>query len=115
MDDEFQGGQCGTHHETQVAPLVEKVAVDIDAVGLAQVLSYESSDGRQVGGLVRVLILNVFEMAWYLIARNGLTGIHVHHGCECLSDLLHSGFQVRPGERVIIHRRCTRGDLESRE
>ena len=40
-----------TYHEAQVTPLVQKVAVDVDAVGFAQVFGDEFADGREVGGL----------------------------------------------------------------
>lgn len=35
-----------THHKTQVAPVIEEVPVDIDAIRLAEVLGYQPPDGR---------------------------------------------------------------------
>ena len=56
-------GKAGVlYHEAQLAPLVEEVAVHVDAVGLGQVLGDELPDGREVGFFLRGVVLYVSEI-----------------------------------------------------
>lgn len=50
-------------HEAEVCPLAQKIAVDIDAVGLTQVLGDEGADGGQILGLESMFVLDVAQFA----------------------------------------------------
>lgn len=50
-------------HEAEVCPLAQKIAVDIDAVGLTQVLGDECADGGQILGLESMFVLDVAQFA----------------------------------------------------
>ena len=54
--------RCGTYHEAELAPLVEKVAVDIDTVWLAQILGYERADTGEVFFFLVVRVLEVAKL-----------------------------------------------------
>lgn len=43
------GGEWGTYHKTQISPLVQEVAVDIDAIRLAKIASDQRTDAWEVG------------------------------------------------------------------
>lgn len=47
------------YHIAEVRPLVQEVSVDVDAVGLAQILGDQSPDRGQVFLLEGVLVLDV--------------------------------------------------------
>ena len=51
-----------THHETQVPPLVEEIAVDIDAIGLRKVGGDQLPDGWQIRRLLTRVVLHVVEL-----------------------------------------------------
>lgn len=68
---------CEKYHEAEVGPLMEEVAVDVDAVGLAQVLGDQRADGRQVLFLERMLVLDVAQLG-------GKTGV-----VRCCGDVGH--------------------------
>lgn len=50
------------YHVTQLAPLVQEVAVDVDTVRLAQVLGDEGADAGEVFLFQRVLVLDVSQL-----------------------------------------------------
>ena len=50
------------YHETEIAPLVEEVAVDVYAVRLRQILGDEGAQGREVAGFECCVILDVFDV-----------------------------------------------------
>lgn len=50
----------GTHHETEVCPLAEKVTVDVDAIRFAQVFGDESPYCGEILSLQGMLILDIF-------------------------------------------------------
>lgn len=56
--DTDDGGIVGCE-EAEVAPLVEEVAVDIDAVGLGEVGGDERADGGEEGWLERGVVAGV--------------------------------------------------------
>jgi hypothetical protein len=63
MERERANGTEGKiYHETQLCPLVQKVAVDIDAVGLAEILRDQSADGRKILLLETLVILHIFQL-----------------------------------------------------
>ena len=66
-----------TDHVAEMAPLVQEVAVDIDAVGLAQVFGDEGPDGGQVLGFEGVFILDVLELAGELCPGRWRGLIHI--------------------------------------
>jgi len=47
--------------KAEIAPLVEEVAIDIDAVWLAQVLGYESSYSGEILRFENIFIVDVAE------------------------------------------------------
>lgn len=51
------------YHEAKVAPLIQKVPIDIYAIWFAQVLGYEGAYRRQVLGLEAVRVLDVLQLA----------------------------------------------------
>ncbi len=55
-----------SYHKAQVSPLVQKVSVDIDTVGLAQVFRNKRPDRRQELSFQRMFVLNVFQLPWQL-------------------------------------------------
>ena len=59
---EEQLGRWCTYHETKIPPLVEKVAIYVDAVGLGEVFGDELADGGQVGGFFAAVVLDVAEV-----------------------------------------------------
>lgn len=64
-----------THHETQIPPLVEKISIDIDAVGFGKIARYELSNGGKIDGLFAALVLYIPKLRrsrQYLIAHSGL-------------------------------------------
>lgn len=50
------------YHEAQIAPLVQKVPVDIDTVGLRQVLGDQLPDSGEVRGFLLGAIRDVAEL-----------------------------------------------------
>lgn len=52
-----------THHEAEVAPLIQKVPVNVYAVRFTQVFGYEGAYRRQVLGLKAVGVLDVLQFA----------------------------------------------------
>ena len=48
-----------TYHKTQISPLIEKISIDIDAVGFGEIARYELSDGGKVDRLFAAVILYI--------------------------------------------------------
>jgi hypothetical protein len=51
----------GTYHVAQVTPLVQEVAVDIDAVGFREVLGDQLPDGGQIRLLLGPVVLHILQ------------------------------------------------------
>ena len=58
--------QVDTNHEAKVAPLVQEVPVDVDAIGFAEVLGDQGTDGGEVLFLQPMLVLDIAKLAEYL-------------------------------------------------
>lgn len=49
----------GTHHITQVCPLVQEISVNIDAIRFAEILGYQGPNGWQILLFERMFVLEV--------------------------------------------------------
>ena len=49
------------YHKAQLAPLVQEVAVDVDAVGFGEVFGDELADGGEVGGFFYCAVGDIAE------------------------------------------------------
>lgn len=72
-------------HEAEVCPLAQKIAVDIDAVRLTQVLGDESADGGQILGLKSMFVLDVAQFARKVV---NLGKVHGKEGSLCGEEIL---------------------------
>lgn len=68
-----------TYHETQVAPLVEKVAVDVDAVWFGEILGDQLLDGRQVRRLFVGAVADISKTGGRVLAGGSIMPIFTTH------------------------------------
>jgi len=50
------------YHKAEIAPLVQKVAVHVYAVGFGEILGYHLPDGREIDCFFGGLVLDVAEV-----------------------------------------------------
>jgi hypothetical protein len=63
-----------TDHKAQVTPLIQEVSIDVDAVGLTQVLGDQGPYGREIFFFQRMFVLYVAQFAGEVFGRSW-----VHH------------------------------------
>ena len=51
------GGEAA-HHEAQVSPLIEEIAVDTDTVGFGEIIRDQLPDGGEIGGFLAAVVLS---------------------------------------------------------
>ena len=50
------------HHEAQVSPLIEKIAVDTDTIGFGEIIGDQLSDGGEISGFFATMVLSEMKL-----------------------------------------------------
>ena len=77
-------GEDEPYHEAQVPPLVQEIAVYVDAVRLAQILGDQGPDRGEVLLFERVLILDIPQLCGELCCLSLFPGFRICHSMRMM-------------------------------